>query len=82
MLGNWNCGGTITTYPDAVGAATEESVQALIHMALQQPPTQLSGSRLLYEWTAPGTTYPIQVYTGADAAWRPTVIITAYPYQR
>jgi hypothetical protein len=78
VLGNWPCPGILTTFPDLVGAATEESVQALIYMALQEPPVP-SGNRFLYRWPVPGTPYPIDVVVTSPADG--STIITSFPRQ-
>lgn len=73
--GVWYDGGTITTFPKALGTKTPAEVINLIDKSLQDKnPDSQSGGRRSYVYFVPGTKNDVFTVVGADGT-----IITAYP---
>jgi|GEM_PF-2404342 len=73
--GIWYDGGTITTYPKAVGAKTPAEVISLIDKSLQdKTPDSQAGGRKTYVYFVPNTKNDVFTVVGSDGT-----IITAYP---
>ncbi len=73
--GIWYDGGTITTFPKAVGAKTPAEVVDLIGRSLQdKKPDDQSGGRRGYVYVVAGTNSDVFTVTGNDGT-----IITSYP---
>jgi hypothetical protein len=76
--GIWYEGGTITTFPQAVGAKTPEAVIDLIGKSLQDKnPDNQAGGRRGYVYQVPGTNKDVFTVVGSDGT-----IITSYPVPR
>ena len=75
LNGIWYDGGTITTFPQAVGAKTPQAVIDLIGKSLQDlKPDAQPGGRFGYNYAVPGTNKDIFTVVGSDGT-----IITSYP---
>ncbi len=73
--GIWYDGGTITTFPQALGAKTPEAVVDLIGKSLQDSsPNDSGGGRRSYVYAVPGTNRDVFTVVGNDGT-----IITSYP---
>jgi hypothetical protein len=73
--GIWYDGGTITTFPKAVGAKTPAEVISLIDKSLEdKTPDSQSGGRRSYVYFVPGTKNDVFTVVGSDGT-----IITSYP---
>ncbi len=73
--GIWYDGGTITTFPKAVGAKTPVEVINLINKSLEdKSPDSQSGGRRSYVYFVPGTKIDVFTVVGSDGT-----IITSYP---
>ncbi len=73
--GIWYDGGTITTFPQAVGAKTPEAVLDLVGKTFQdKTPDDAGNGRRSYVYAVPGTNKDIFSVVGSDGT-----IITSYP---
>ncbi|HEX2914722.1 MAG TPA: hypothetical protein VH186_28230 [Chloroflexia bacterium] len=73
--GIWYDGGTLTTFPQAVGAKTPQDVINLINKSLQDKnPDNTANGRRSYNYPVPGTNKDIFTVVGSDGT-----IITSYP---
>ena len=71
----WYDGGTITTFPQAVGTRTPEEVVDLIGRSLQdKKPDDQGGGRRTYSYEVPKTNKDVFTVVGSDGT-----IITSYP---
>jgi hypothetical protein len=75
LNGIWYDGGTLTTFPQAVGAKTPQAVLDLVAKSLQDPnPDNQGNGRRGYNYAVPGTNKDIFTVVGSDGT-----IITSYP---
>jgi hypothetical protein len=75
VQGIWYDGGTITTFPKALGAKTPEQVVDLIGKSLQdKKPDDAGNGRRSYVYAVPGTNRDVFTVVGNDGT-----IITSYP---
>jgi hypothetical protein len=75
VKGIWYDGGTITTYPKALGTKTPDEVVELIGKSIQdKKPDDAGNGRRTYVYAVPGTNRDVFTVVGDDGT-----IITAYP---
>ncbi len=75
--GIWYDGGTLTTFPKAVGATTPDEVIALLGKSLSDPkPDDGGNGKRTYSYEVPNTGKDIFTVVGSDGT-----VITSYPVQ-